>query len=145
MVIYLFQKLSLTFFKLSDGWQMLGMSLALKRSRTILQHVVLLSKQVKIKMTCGWGIRYTFQRTGRFRLWHDSGRIFQFRCRNIRLFGHKEIGTGEALTLLDGLLNLKDLSNKERNSLFCLSNLKDKLEKIRVLNKKESHVNDISF
>ena len=63
----------------------------------------------------------------------------------MRLFGRKEIGTGEALTMLDGLLNLKDLSNKERNSLFCLSNLKDKLEKIRVLNKKESHVNDISF
>ena len=53
-----------------------------------------------------------------------------------------EIGTGEALTMLDELVNLKDLSKKERNPISCLSNLKDKLEKIRVLNKKQSHIND---
>ena len=46
-MIYLLQKLTLTFFKLSHG------RLALKRSRTVLQHVVLLSKQAKIKMTRG--------------------------------------------------------------------------------------------
>ena len=50
-----------------------------------------------------------------------------------------EIGTGEALTTLDGLVNLKYLSKKERNSLVAM---KDKLEKIRVLNKKQSHIND---
>ena len=50
-----------------------------------------------------------------------------------------EIGTGEALTMLDRLVNLKYLSKKERNSLVAM---KDKLEKIRVLNKKQSHIND---
>ena len=50
-----------------------------------------------------------------------------------------EIGTGEALTMLDRLVNLKFLSKKERNSLVAM---KDKLEKIRVLNKKQSHIND---
>ena len=50
-----------------------------------------------------------------------------------------EIGTGEALTLLDRLLNLKDLSKEERNSLVAM---KYKLEKIRVLNKEQSHIND---
>ena len=50
-----------------------------------------------------------------------------------------EIGTGEALTMLDGLVNLKYLSKEERNSLVAM---KDKLEKIRVLNKKQSHIND---
>ena len=50
-----------------------------------------------------------------------------------------EIGTGEALTTLDRLVNLKYLSKKERNSLVAM---KDKLEKIRVLNKKQSHIND---
>ena len=50
-----------------------------------------------------------------------------------------EIGTDEALTMLDGLVNLKYLSKEERNSLVAM---KDKLEKIRVLNKKQSHIND---
>ena len=49
-----------------------------------------------------------------------------------------EIGTGEAVTMLDRLVNLKYQSKKRRNSLI----LKDKLEKIRVLNKKQSHIND---
>ena len=50
-----------------------------------------------------------------------------------------EIGTGEALTILDKLVNLKYLSKEEGNSLVAM---KDKLEKIRVLNKKQSHIND---
>ena len=50
-----------------------------------------------------------------------------------------EIGTGKALTMLGRLVNLKDLSKEERNSLAAI---KDKLEKIRVLNKKQSHSND---
>ena len=50
-----------------------------------------------------------------------------------------EIGTGEALTMLDRLVNLKYLSKEERNSLVAM---KDKLEKIKVLNKKQSHIND---
>ena len=44
-----------------------------------------------------------------------------------------EIGTGEALTMFDGLVNLRLLSKEERNSLFTM---KDKLKKIRVLKKK---------
>ena len=50
-----------------------------------------------------------------------------------------EIGTGEALTMLDKLVNLKYLSKEEGNSLVAM---KDKLEKMRVLNKKQSHIND---
>ena len=50
-----------------------------------------------------------------------------------------EIGTGEALTMLDRLVNLKYLSKEERNSLVAMKN---KLEKIRVLNKKQSHITD---
>ena len=50
-----------------------------------------------------------------------------------------EIGTGEALTMLGRLVNLKYLSKEERNSLVAM---KDKLEKIRVLNKKQSHITD---
>ena len=50
-----------------------------------------------------------------------------------------EIGTGEALAMLDRLVNLKYLSNKERNSLVAM---KKKLEKIRVLNKKQSHISE---
>ena len=49
------------------------------------------------------------------------------------------IGTGEALTKLDRLVNLKYLSKEERNSLVAIE---DKLEKVRVLNKKQSHIND---
>ena len=48
-----------------------------------------------------------------------------------------KIGTGEALTILDRLVNLKYLSKEERNSLVAMKN---KLEKIRVLHKKQSHI-----
>ena len=50
-----------------------------------------------------------------------------------------EIGTSEALTMLERLVNLKYLSKKERNFLAAM---KSKLEKIRVLNKWQSHIND---
>ena len=50
-----------------------------------------------------------------------------------------EIGTVEALTMLDRLVNLKYLSKEERNSLVTM---KDKLDKIRVLNKTQSYIND---
>ena len=50
-----------------------------------------------------------------------------------------EIGTGETLAMLDRLVNLKYLSNKERNSLVAI---KFKLEKLRVMNKKQSHISD---
>ena len=50
-----------------------------------------------------------------------------------------EIGTGEALTMLDRFVNLKYLSKEERNSLVAM---KDKLEKIKVLNKNQNHIND---
>ena len=50
-----------------------------------------------------------------------------------------KIGTGEALTMLDRLINLKVLSKKDRNSLVAM---KDKLEKIRRLNIKQSRIND---
>ena len=43
-----------------------------------------------------------------------------------------EIGTGEALTMIDRLVNLKHLLKKERKFLVAM---KDKLEKIKVLNK----------
>ena len=48
-----------------------------------------------------------------------------------------EIGTGEALAMPDRLLNLKVLSNKEKNSLVAMKN---KLEKLRMLNKKQSYI-----
>ena len=50
-----------------------------------------------------------------------------------------EIATGETLTMLDRLVNLKYLSKKERDSLVAM---KFKLEKIRVLYKKQIHIND---
>ena len=50
-----------------------------------------------------------------------------------------EIGTGETVAMLDRLVNLKYLSNKERNSLVAI---KFKLEKISVMNKKQSHISD---
>ena len=50
-----------------------------------------------------------------------------------------EIGTGEALAMVDRLVTLTYLSKEERNSIVAM---KDKLEEIRVLNKKQSHVND---
>ena len=43
-----------------------------------------------------------------------------------------EIGTGEAITMFDRLVNLKYLSKEESNFLVAM---KDKLGKIRVLNK----------
>ena len=50
-----------------------------------------------------------------------------------------EISTDETLTMLGRLVNLKYLSMEERNSLVAM---KDKSEKIKVLNKKQSHIND---
>ena len=51
-----------------------------------------------------------------------------------------EIGTVEALTMLERLVkHLKYLSKEERNSLVAM---KDKLDKIRVLNKTQSYIND---
>ena len=48
-----------------------------------------------------------------------------------------EIGIGEALNMLDRLVNLQYLSKEERNFLVAM---KVKLEKIRVLNKTQSHI-----
>ena len=51
-----------------------------------------------------------------------------------------EISTGETLIMLDRLVNLKKyLSKEKRNSLVAI---KFKLEKIRVLSKKKSHISD---
>ena len=50
-----------------------------------------------------------------------------------------EIATGGKLTMLGKLVNLKYLSMEERNSLVPM---KFKLEKIRVLNKKQIHISD---
>ena len=50
-----------------------------------------------------------------------------------------EIGIGETLTMLDRSVNLKYLSNEERNFLVAM---KLKLEKTRVLNKKQSHISN---
>ena len=49
-----------------------------------------------------------------------------------------EIGTGQALTILDRLVKLKDQSKEGRNSLAAT---KDKLEKLRVRNKNQNHIN----
>ena len=48
-----------------------------------------------------------------------------------------KIGIGEILTILDRLVNLKYLSKEERNFLVAM---KFKLDKIRVLSKKQSHI-----
>ena len=50
-----------------------------------------------------------------------------------------EFGKGEALTMLDSLENLKWISREERNFLVTM---KDKLEKIRMLNKKQNHIHN---
>ena len=50
-----------------------------------------------------------------------------------------EISIGETLTMLHRLVKVKYLSKKERNFLVAR---KFKLEKIRVLNKKQSHISD---
>ena len=52
-----------------------------------------------------------------------------------------EIGTGGALTMLDRLINLKYLSKEERNPRVAM---KDKLQKIRLWTKKQSHI-DVYF
>ena len=48
-------------------------------------------------------------------------------------------GIGETLTMLDRPVNLKYLSNEERNFLIAM---KFKLEKTRVLNKKQSYISN---
>ena len=58
---------------------------------------------------------------------------------NSKDFEVVEIGTGEALTMLDRVVNLKYLSKEERNSLVAM---KDKSEKRIVLNKKQYHIID---
>ena len=50
-----------------------------------------------------------------------------------------EIGTREALEILDRLVNLKDLTKEEKNTLVAL---KDKLEIITVQNRKQSRIYD---
>ena len=50
-----------------------------------------------------------------------------------------KISIGEILTILVRLVNLKYLSKEEKNFLVAM---KFKLEKIRVLNKKQSHISD---
>ena len=50
-----------------------------------------------------------------------------------------EITTCEALTLLDKLVNLKELNKDERASL---SSIKNRLEIIRVKNKKQRQIKD---
>ena len=50
-----------------------------------------------------------------------------------------EISTGKVLTMLDRLVNLRQLLKEERNSLVTM---KDKLKKITVLNKNQSPIND---
>ena len=58
---------------------------------------------------------------------------------NSKDVGAVEIGTVETLTMLDRLVNMKYLSKEKRNSLVAM---KLRLEKIRVLNKKQSHISD---
>ena len=58
---------------------------------------------------------------------------------NSKYFEVAEIGTGETLTTLGMLINLKYLSKEERDPLVAM---KFKLEKIRVLNEKQSHISD---
>ena len=50
-----------------------------------------------------------------------------------------EIDTGEALAMVDRLVTLTYLLKEERNSIVAM---KDIIIVIRVLNKKQSHVND---
>ena len=50
-----------------------------------------------------------------------------------------ETGTGETLTMLDRLVNLKYLSREKRDSLIAI---KLKLNKIRVLNKNQRLISD---
>ena len=50
-----------------------------------------------------------------------------------------KIGIAEIITILDRLVNLKYLSKEERNFLVAM---KFKLDKIRVLSKKQNHISD---
>ena len=50
-----------------------------------------------------------------------------------------EIGTREALEMLDRLVNLKDLTKEEKNSLVAM---KDRLEIITIQNRKQSRTYD---
>ena len=50
-----------------------------------------------------------------------------------------KVGIGEIITILDRLVNLKYLSKEERNFLVAM---KFKLDKIRVLSKKQNHISD---
>ena len=50
-----------------------------------------------------------------------------------------KVEVGDALNMLDKLVNLKHLNKEERNSLFSI---KEKLEKIKISNKKQSSIND---
>ena len=50
-----------------------------------------------------------------------------------------KFGIGEIITILDRLVNLKYLSKEERNFLVAM---KFKLDKIRVLSKKQNHISD---
>ena len=50
-----------------------------------------------------------------------------------------KIGIGEIITILDRLVNLKYLSKEERNFLVAM---KFKLDKIRVLSKKQKHISN---
>ena len=50
-----------------------------------------------------------------------------------------EIGTREALEMLDRLVNLRDLTKEERNSVVAM---KDKLEIITIQNRKQSRIYD---
>ena len=52
-----------------------------------------------------------------------------------------EIGTGETLAMLDRSVNLKKLSKEEMKFMNFMAT-KFKLEKIRVLKKKQSHISD---
>ena len=50
-----------------------------------------------------------------------------------------KVGIGEIITILDRLVNLKYLSKEERNFLVAM---KFKLDKIRVLSKKQNYISD---
>ena len=58
---------------------------------------------------------------------------------NSKDVGIFKIGIGEIITILDRLVNLKYLSKEERNFLVAM---KFKLDKIRVLSKKQNHIRD---
>ena len=190
---------TLTFFKPSHGWQILGRGLVLKQSKTALQNVALLIKSVKMKMDgqdedlvdeefnflfnelvdpeCDM----TTEEYANFDVetcsslppiisdmvdWRVSSvkacvtEYLQKECGDVNEVALDsddgkddggdnddnevnskvvEIGTREALEMLDRLVNLKDLTKEERNSLVAV---KDKLEIITIQNRKQSHIYD---